>query len=191
MEFAHIELPGKMLNGKLIGEVSVDVLQERQDFFVVDSCMAFFDFVVEQGTVQQDHEFDEEDLGIKSVGKACLSGDSLQFFHVIEQVMAFPRSYVHYTGLLPCQVKTAAQIFLTACIVCQKIWSDVDDDALIGQLRCRHRPMDFSGTYEENIARGQRIGFPFNDIVSLAVKKKDDFVKIMVVERNGLQRCIV
>ena len=46
--------------------------------------------------------------------------------------------------------------------------------------------MDLACRDKDNVTRRQMVGLAFDNIVDIAIQKKDDFMEIMVMERNWL-----
>jgi hypothetical protein len=68
---------------------------------------------------------------------------------------------------------------------------DVDDDALIGSACVEYGAMDFASGDEDDVAGGKRIAAPFDDIFSIAAEEEDDFMKIVIVERDRSEASVL
>ena len=148
--------------------------------------MELIDFMIQQGTVEQDYEFQKEHFCIEFMGKALLVCGGFELFHMEKQIMAFSGGQMHDTGGGAGLLEAGGEILLLPGIMLQEPGRYIDDDAFVGYAWLGDRTMDLAGAHEQDIAGGERIGFSLNDVVGPAIQEQYDFVEIMVMEGNGL-----
>ena len=187
---AEVADGGQLVDGQVFRQVVVDVLDDRLNLIVIDDEVQRVNFPVDQGAVEQDHEFDEQHFDVKVVGEALLVGHLLEFFHMEKQILAFAGRKVHDAGVTRRRHEAGRKVIAVTGVAVEEFRRYIDDDAFVGNPRGRQGPMDLTGPDKDDVMGLERIGLPLNAIVGFAIEEKDDFMEFVVMEGNLFQNAV-
>ena len=178
---------------EVVCEVLVDVVQDLLDLGIAGYGVERFELMVLDAAIEQNQEFNKEDLCVQPIGETFAMGCFFELVHVEEQVVAAIGQLVHDASLLASRRKALGELG-TLIEALQEVGCDVDDDALVRCLLAvpaEHRAVDLAGCDEDDVIRLQVIRIAFDDVVDISAEEQDDLVEIVVMEGNRAKLLVV
>ena len=175
---ADIKPRGQFINGQRIGQVQVQILQQRHHLAVAAG--GAHPVAAPDHPVHLHHQFRKLRLRQQRRAVAALP---YRLRQCLEQRTHAAAALVpvYILECLLCLSEALGGIAVPHRQCAQIVRCDIQDHPLIIIPRLHHRPVDAPATHQHKISRGQLIPFPLHRIASSAGQQNDDLVERMVV----------